>query len=66
MRIIFDKDPLAVEQNNSLIEIVNVYIVYVSDAKPKFLLRNVTLKNCLLREINIVRNMINNKINICI
>ena len=66
MRIIFDKDPLAVEQNNSLIEIVNVYIVYVSDAKPKFLLRNFTLKNCLLREINIVRNMINNKINICI
>ena len=28
MEIKFDKDPLAVEQNNYLTEIVNIYIVY--------------------------------------
>ena len=28
MRTKFDKDPLAVEQNNYLTKIVNVYVVY--------------------------------------
>ena len=32
MRIKFDKDPLAVEQNSYLTKIVNVYIVYDLDA----------------------------------
>ena len=31
----FDKDPLAVEQNNYLTKIVNVYIVYDLDAWPR-------------------------------
>ena len=31
----FDKDPLAIEQNNYLCQIVNVYIVYDLDARPK-------------------------------
>ena len=35
MRIKFDKDPLAVEQNNYLTKIMNVYIVYVLDASQK-------------------------------
>ena len=33
----FDKDPLAVEQNNHLTTILNVYIVYDLDASPKIL-----------------------------
>ena len=44
----FDKEPLAVEQNNYLTKIVNVYIVYDLDAWPKVMLRNVTLKNAFL------------------
>ena len=43
----FDKDPLAVEQNNYLTKIVNVYIVCDLDAWPKIPLRNSTMKNCL-------------------
>ena len=31
----FDKDPLAIEQNNYLTKIVNVYIVYDLDTWPK-------------------------------
>ena len=31
----FDKDPFAVEQNNLLTKILNVYIVYDLDAWPK-------------------------------
>ena len=41
------KDLLALEQNNYLTKIVNVYIVYDLDASPKHPLRSVTLKNCL-------------------
>ena len=51
----FDKNPLAVEQNNYLIKIVNVYIVYDLEAWPKIMLRNVTLKN-LFGATNIIRN----------
>ena len=36
-----DKDPLALEQNNYLTKIVNVYIVYDLDAWP----RNPTISN---------------------
>ena len=35
MGIKFDKDPLAVEQNNYLTKIVNVYIVYDLECFPK-------------------------------
>ena len=44
MGVKFDKDPLAVEQNNSLTKIVNVYIFYDLDAWPKIPLRNCTIK----------------------
>ena len=40
----FNKDPLAVEQNNYLTKIVDVYIVYDLANWPKNPLRNVTLK----------------------
>ena len=58
MRIKFDKDPLAVEKNNYLTKIVNVYIVYDLNAWPKIPLRNVTLKNCLFGVTNIVKIVI--------
>ena len=47
MGIIFDKDPLAVEQNNYLTKIVNVYIVYDLDAWPRNSTNNSKSKNCL-------------------
>ena len=47
MRIEFNKNPLAAEQNNFLTKIANVYIVYDLEAWLKILLRNFTLKNCL-------------------
>ena len=40
----FDKDPQAIEQNNYLTKIVNVYIVYDFAAWPEILHRNFTLK----------------------
>ena len=43
----FDKDPLAVEQNNYLTKILNFYIVHDLETCPKIPLRNFTLKNCL-------------------
>ena len=58
MRIKFDKDTLAVEQNNYLTKIVNVYIVQDLAAWP----RNPTntnsfkFKNCLFGATNIVKN----------
>ena len=48
--------PLAVEQNNYLNKIVNVYIVYDLDAWPKIRLRNFTLKNCLFGATNTIKN----------
>ena len=56
MRVKFDKDPLAVEQNNYLTKIVNAYIIYDLDARPKLLLRHFTLKSCLFGATNIVKN----------
>ena len=52
----FDKDPLAVEQNNYLPKIVDVYIVYDLDAWPKIPLRNFAIKNCLFGATTIVKN----------
>ena len=51
-----DKDPLAIEQNNCLTKIVNVYIVYDLDAWPKCPLRNFALKSCYFGATNIVKN----------
>ena len=56
MGIKFDKDPLAVEQNNYLTKIVNVYIVFHLDAWPKISLINFTIKNCLFGATSIVKN----------
>ena len=47
---------LAVEQNNYLTKIVNVYIVYDLDAWLKIQLRNFTLKNCLFGATNTIKN----------
>ena len=55
MGVKFDKGPLAVEQNNYLTKIVNLYIVYDLDAWSKILLRNFTIKNCLFGVTNIVK-----------
>ena len=56
MRIKFDKNPLAVEQNKYLTKIVNVYIVYDLDAWPGNSTNNFKFKNCLFRATNIVKN----------
>ena len=56
MGIKFDKDLLAVEQNNYLTNIVNVYIVYVLAAWPRNSSNNFKFKNCLFGATNIVKN----------
>ena len=52
----FDKDPLEVEQNNYLIKIVNVYIVYGLDAWPRNPTKNFKFKTCLFGATSIVKN----------
>ena len=47
MGVKFDKDPFAIEQNNYLTKIVNIYVVYDLEVWPKITLRNFTVKNCL-------------------
>ena len=56
MGIKFDKDPLAVEQNNYLTKIVNVYIVYDLEAWPRSPTNNFKFNNCLFGATNIVKN----------
>ena len=56
MGIQFDKDLLAVEQNNCLRKIVNVYIVYDLDAWPRNPTNNFKFKNYLFGVTSIVRN----------
>ena len=56
IRIKFDKDPLAVEQNNYLSKIVNVYFVYDLGAWPKNYTGNFKFKNCLFGAVSIVKN----------
>ena len=51
-----DKEPLAIEQNNYLTKIVNIYIFYDLDAWPKIPLINFTIKSCLFGEISIIEN----------
>ena len=48
----FEKDPLAVEQDNHATKVVNSYIVYDLDAWPNNTLKNFKLKNNLFHEIN--------------
>ena len=52
----FNKDPLATEQNNYAIKIVNAYIVYELDTWPKNLLDNFKFKNCLFGATNTIKN----------
>ena len=56
IRIKFDKDPLAVEQNNYLTKIVNVYIVYRLDAWARNPTNNFKFENSLFGTTNIVKN----------
>ena len=56
MGIQFDKDLLAVEQNNYLRKIVNVYIAYDLDAWPRNPTNNFKFKNYLFGVTSIVRN----------
>ena len=56
MAIKFDKDPLAVEQNNYTLKIVNVYIVYSLDAWPINPTNNSKFKNCSFGAFNILKN----------
>ena len=56
MRIKFDKDPLAVKQNNYLGKIVNVYIVYDLDAWPRNPTKSVKFINCLFCTTSAVKN----------
>ena len=51
MGIKFDKDPLAVEQNNYLSKIVTVYIVYDLDAWPVNLPTIVNLRIAYLEQL---------------
>ena len=52
----FDTDTLAVEQNNYLTKIVNVYIVYKLYTWPRNPTNNFKFKNCLFGATNIVKN----------
>ena len=52
----FDKDLLAVEQNNYLTKIVNVYNVYELNAWSRNPTNNFKFKNCLFGATNIVKN----------
>ena len=52
----FDKDPLAVEQNNYLSKIIHVYIFYDLDAWQINPTNNLKFKNCLFWGNNIVKN----------
>ena len=56
MGIKFDRDPLAVEENNCDTKIVNAYIVYDLDAWPKNPTNNFIFKNCLLGATSIGKN----------
>ena len=55
MRIKFDKDPLAVEQNTYATKIVNSYIAYDLDGWPRNHTNNFKFKNCLFGSTNIVK-----------
>ena len=54
----FDKDTLAVEQNNYLTKIVNVYIVYELYTWPRNPTNNFKFKNWLFGATNVVKIVI--------
>ena len=56
MKIKFDKDALAVEQNKYLTKFVNVYIGYDINDWSKNPIDNFKFKNCLFGAANIVKN----------
>ena len=56
MGIKFEKDTLAVEQNNYLTEMVNVYTASDLDGWPRNSTNNLKCKNCLPGATNIVKN----------
>ena len=56
MDIKFDKDLLAVKQNNYQTKIVNVYIAYDLDAWPRNPANNLKFNNYLFWATNIVKN----------
>ena len=56
MGIKSNKDSLAVEQNNYLTKIVNVYIVYDFAAQPRNRTNDFKFKNSLFRATNVVKN----------
>ena len=51
----FGKDHLAVEQNNYLTKIVNIYIAYDLDAWPRNSTSNFKFKNCLFGPASTVK-----------
>ena len=55
----FDKDFLAMEQDNYFIKIVNVYIVYDLDAWSRNPTNNLKFKNCLFGATSIVKSFDN-------
>ena len=55
MGIKFDKEPLAIEPNNYLTKIVNVYIVHDLDTWPRNPTNNFKLKNCLFGPTTIIK-----------
>ena len=57
IKIKFDKDPLAVEQNNYLTKIVNVCIVYELNHSPKNPSINFKLKNYIFGATSIIKNI---------
>ena len=54
MAIKFDKDLLAVEQNNYLTKMVSFYIVYELDVWPRNPTTNVQFKSCLFGATNVL------------
>ena len=56
MGVKFDKDPLAVEQNNYVSKIVNVYIVFDLDAWPRNPTNDFKFKKCLFGATTVVKN----------
>ena len=51
----FNSTLLVVEQNNYTTKIVNAYIVYDLDSRPKITVNNFALKNCLFGATNRVK-----------
>ena len=51
----FDRDALAVEQNNYASKIVDVYIVYDLDAWPRKPVNNFKFQNCLFGATSVVK-----------